>query len=217
MFHTCHWGNAIENSHEIPLHTYQNPEHWQHQMLAKMCSSRNSHSLLVEIQNGYGHFGTQLGTQKLTHGCLLHNSVQFSSISKTWKQPRCPSVHKSPQSCTTLSDPMDCSLPDSSVHGILQARILEQVAMPSSRGSSWPRDWICISYVLHWQADSLPLVPPGKPNQLCILYILEKPTIFPSPSESSFSELSWCLRSPTMWGFPVNKWFSETPARYPTS
>ena len=58
MFHTCHWGNAIENSHEIPLHTYQNPEHWQHQMLAKMCSSRNSHSLLVEIQNGYGHFGT---------------------------------------------------------------------------------------------------------------------------------------------------------------
>ena len=146
MFHTCHWGNAIENSHEIPLHTYQNPEHWQHQMLAKMCSSRNSHSLLVEIQNGYGHFGTQLGIQKLTHGCLLHNSVQFSSISKTWKQPRCPSVHKSPQSCTTLSDPMDCSLPDSSVHGILQARILEQVAMPSSRGSSWPRDWICISY-----------------------------------------------------------------------
>ena len=38
------------------------------------------------------------------------------------------------QSCPTLCDPMDCSLPDSSVHGILQARILEWVAMPSSRG-----------------------------------------------------------------------------------
>ena len=43
--------------------------------------------------------------------------------------------------------PMNCSLPDSSVHGILQARILEWVAMPSSRASSWPRDWTCISGV----------------------------------------------------------------------
>ena len=42
---------------------------------------------------------------------------------------------------------MDCSLPGSSVHGILQARILEWVAMPSLRGSSWPRDWTCISYI----------------------------------------------------------------------
>ena len=40
---------------------------------------------------------------------------------------------------------MDCSLPGSSVHGILQARILEWVAMPSSTGSSWPRDWTSIS------------------------------------------------------------------------
>ena len=40
------------------------------------------------------------------------------------------------QSCPTLYDPMDCSLPGFSVHGILQARILEWVAMPSSRGSS---------------------------------------------------------------------------------
>ena len=40
------------------------------------------------------------------------------------------------QLCLTLCDPMDCSLPGSSVHGILQARILEWVAMPSSRGSS---------------------------------------------------------------------------------
>ena len=39
--------------------------------------------------------------------------------------------------------------PGSSVHGILQARILEWVAMPSSRGSSWPRDWAGISYVSH--------------------------------------------------------------------
>ena len=45
------------------------------------------------------------------------------------------------QSCLTLCNCMDCSPPDSSVHGILQARIPEWVAIPSSRGSSWPRDW----------------------------------------------------------------------------
>ena len=45
-----------------------------------------------------------------------------------------------PQSCPTLCDPMECSPPVSSVQGILQARILEWAAMPSSGGSSWPRD-----------------------------------------------------------------------------
>ena len=49
------------------------------------------------------------------------------------------------QSCLTLCGPMDCSLPGSSVHGILQTRILEWVAMPSSRGSSRPMDWTPVS------------------------------------------------------------------------
>ena len=52
-----------------------------------------------------------------------------------------------PQSCLTLCGPMDCSPPDSSVHGILQARILECVAMPSSRGSSQPKDRTQVSYI----------------------------------------------------------------------
>ena len=52
------------------------------------------------------------------------------------------------QSCLTLCNPMDCSLPGSSVHGILQARILEWVAIPSSRGSSQLRDWTQVSCVL---------------------------------------------------------------------
>ena len=49
------------------------------------------------------------------------------------------------QLCPTLCDPMNCSPPGSSVHGILQARILEWVAMPSSRGSSQPRDQTQVS------------------------------------------------------------------------
>ena len=45
------------------------------------------------------------------------------------------------QSCPTLCDPMDCTLPGSSVHGISQARLLEWVAISFSRGSSWPRNY----------------------------------------------------------------------------
>ena len=64
------------------------------------------------------------------------------------------------QSCLTLCDPMDGSLPGSSVHGILQARILKWVAMPSSRASSQSRDRRGSPTL---QADSLASEPPGKP------------------------------------------------------
>ena len=59
-------------------------------------------------------------------------------------------VHaKSLQSCPTLCDPEDCSPPGPSVHGILQARTLGWVVMPSSRGSSQPRDRTHVSCVSH--------------------------------------------------------------------
>ena len=64
------------------------------------------------------------------------------------------------QSCQTLCDPMDCSPPGSLVHGTLQARILEWVAMPSSRRSFQLRDQAPVSCLLHWQADSSPPCPP---------------------------------------------------------
>ena len=51
------------------------------------------------------------------------------------------------QLCLTACNPMDCSSPGASVHGILQARILEWVAISFSRGSSWPRVQTYISYV----------------------------------------------------------------------
>ena len=54
---------------------------------------------------------------------------------------------KSLQSCLTLCNPMDCSPPGSSVHGILQARILKWVALPSSMGSSRPGDRTCVSHI----------------------------------------------------------------------
>ena len=51
------------------------------------------------------------------------------------------------QSCPTLCDPVECSPPGSSVHGTLQARILEWVAISFSRGSSQPRDWTQVSRI----------------------------------------------------------------------
>ena len=54
------------------------------------------------------------------------------------------------QSCPTLCNPMDCSPPGSSVHGISKARMLEWVAMPSSRGSSQPRGRTHISHIGRW-------------------------------------------------------------------
>ena len=51
------------------------------------------------------------------------------------------------KSCLTLCYPMDCSLPGSSVRGLLQARLLGWVAIYSSRGSSWPRQ---VDFLCHW-------------------------------------------------------------------
>ena len=60
--------------------------------------------------------------QYQTEGCILYYPVRVCA--------------KLLQSCLTVCDPMDCSPPGSSVHGILQSSILEWTAMPSSRGSS---------------------------------------------------------------------------------
>ena len=70
--------------------------------------------------------------------------LNYTSISDMWIASPIVLVT---QSCPILCDPMDCSPPDSSVHGILQARILEWVAIPFSRGSSWPRDWTQVSWI----------------------------------------------------------------------
>ena len=61
------------------------------------------------------------------------------------------------QLCPTLCYPIVCSLPSSSVLGIFQARILEKVAISSSKGSSWPRDWTLISCIWFFT-----IVPSGK-------------------------------------------------------
>ena len=78
------------------------------------------------------------------------------------------------QSCPTLCDPIDCSLPGSFVHGISQARIPEWVAIPFSRALSQPRDQTLVSHVAGIAADSLWTEPPGKHlQQISVIYITE--------------------------------------------
>ena len=115
-----------------------------------------SHSLKCTISS---FFGTHLNIS------LIHLPLQSMS---------CASVSaKSIQSYLTLCNPMDCNLPGSSVHGILKARILEWVAMPSSRrifqtqGSNPHIFYVSCSH--RWV--QLPLAPPGKPVSYFMLNI----------------------------------------------
>ena len=112
------------------------------------------------------------------------------------------------QLCQTLCDPMDCSPPGSSVPGIFQARILEHVAMFSSRGSSQLRDQTHISCLLHWQAGSLPLVQCGKQPKRRSASNLVLETVCTSLGHSA-----WCLYQLTNrlvfceWEVQINEWY----------
>ena len=89
---------------------------------------------------------------------IFENSEVFFILKESHIYSIC--VHsKLLQLCLTLCYPMDYSPPGSSVHGILQARILEWAALPSSSRSKQPL--LCL---LLWQAGSLSLEPPGTPS-----------------------------------------------------
>ena len=120
----------------------------------------------------------QVCWQPLCHhveNLLENEAAQGQQVQKVGKQlpdvPVWPQVQaplyvmcaKSLQPCPTLCNPMDCSPPGSSVHEILLARILEWVAMPSSRGI-FPTQGLnpCLLCLLHWQVGSLSLAPNGK-------------------------------------------------------
>ena len=93
---------------------------WQHLCIFSECAKQN------KTKNNW----VTLGTVCLRTLCLL--------------------LKQGTQLCPTLCNLMDCSPPGSSVHEIFQARILEWVAIPFSRGSSWPRDWTHVSWVGRW-------------------------------------------------------------------
>ena len=76
------------------------------------------------------------------------------------------------QSCLTLCDPKDSGLPGAYVRGILQARILEWVAMSSSRGSSQSKDCMWVSCVSCFAGGFFTTELSGKPTQMLALHII---------------------------------------------
>jgi len=93
---------------------------------------------------------------------LNHPCIHGINPTQSWCCCCCCSVA---QSCPTLCDPMDCRPLGSSVHGIFQARIWEQVAISCFRGSSQPRDRTCVSLASSALAGGFFITePPGKPH-----------------------------------------------------
>ena len=95
--------------------------------------------------------------------CAKQNKTKnnWVTLGTAWLRTLCSLLKQGTQSCLTLGDPMDCSLPGSSVHGIFQTRILEWFAIFllleifSTQGSN--------PCLLSWQVDSLSLSHPGSP------------------------------------------------------
>jgi len=107
------------------------------------------------------------------------------------------------QLCPTLCDPMDCNPPGSSIPGILQARILEWVAMPSSRGSSWPGDWTCLLSLFHGRWNALSHLESPGDILIAHLFLLWR-SIYSHPS-SWITALSWwrgLCNSVKLWAMP---------------
>ena len=105
----------------------------------------------------------------------FYSSVKLSSFTF---------LHKvlATQLCLTLHNTMDCSPPGSSVHGILQAKVMEWVAILFTRGSSQPRDWTQDSAL---QADSLPSEP--------FLFETLQSLFYFSSEDASLSKITVCI------------------------
>ena len=85
-----------------------------------------------------------MGSQRVGQNCV---TSLFTIIKLMYYNKKTKGIVKVAQSCLTLCNPMNCRLTGSSVHGILQARILGWVALPFSRGSSQPRDQTQVSNI----------------------------------------------------------------------
>ena len=141
---SCAFSEASLNIWKFTIHVLLKPslENFEHYFASvrcvQLCSSLSIH-----------WHCPSLGLEwKLTFSSPVAIAQYSTSILPTWS--KCHFVHSRwnnelcslTQSCPTLCDPLDCSLP-----GISQARILEWIAISSSRGSFWPRDWTCVSWI----------------------------------------------------------------------
>ena len=100
-------------------------QHWFSLELAS-CSNSVSHSNKLYFPLILSHVWKFFSNPHPDHNTSSFLVTKWSEVAQAWP---------------TLCDPMDCSPPGSSIHAIFRARVLEDVAISFSRGSSWPRDW----------------------------------------------------------------------------
>ena len=134
----------------------------------------------------------------ITHWWRL---TYWVSVWNLYSVPRictdCYELCSGAQSCPTLCNPKDLSLPGSSSHGILLARILKHVAISSSRGSSQPRDGACISCVSCIGMQVLSLCATRKPYCIHLALLCQ----------CQFLQL-WRIFQ--VWGEKMSKWTHES-------
>ena len=153
----------------------------------------------------------------LFHPLAFHLASQWNTLTGGWGDARGEWGCSVSQSCLTLCDPMECSPPGSSVHGIFQARILEQVAISFSRGE-W--GWVFIPQPLPWK--KLQLLQVILPHIVLLLWVpwglglrgnnslkaLHSPPCFPYT-------LPYCLcKKSSYWTFfKLPLWFLPDPCK----
>ena len=148
-YSSCH-GPWAALSHHLAHNIHVCVIHVWHIMCVQswMNNTANSVSLLLLVSSihrwmdkGYIYIHTYICIYPFIQGYIDIYTHTHTHTRTKWSEV------KEAQPCPTLCDLVDCSLPDSFVHGILQARILEWVAVPFSRGSSQPRDRTQVSRV----------------------------------------------------------------------
>ena len=143
----CHIpGNRTENWLICSINIY-----WR---LCYMQGARNGAMKIKSqwLQSGKEYWDNTVLSKISSCWACIHKNMENLLKCRSWfsiseAKPESESVSGVAQSCPSLCDLVDCSPPGSSVHGILQTRILEWVAISFSRGSSWPRDRTQVSHI----------------------------------------------------------------------
>ena len=160
-----------------------------HQHSSVLPVESHEYSLAHSWQRSSTNISPQCHLHKLTGKILCSSGISHQLLSFRFLQYPQSFVVVLSLNCVQLyCDPMVCSPPRSSVHGIFQARILGWVAISFSRGSAQPRDWTCISCIASRSFTTEPLGKPLDNKSILIFLSLDSPP-----------DYSWVPPASTPW------------------